>query len=215
MKWLLLLPVLLAIKFANAQKTCELTFHIIVYDSTREIGDTLFIDIAQTNKKFAIDIREYDLEERFVMDSIAMKAVELTNKFGVKKALVADLSKDERYGFTTAYDIAEERMMGDHSYRVLAEKKTIYGWNCQKIELLDHSNVIGSGWMVPGFYIGYREAGSFRIREGSVIEYVMHYDWGSISLELVNYSKNIKNPLKAFSLIIPDGYQLRKPLVKD
>jgi hypothetical protein len=211
MKYILLLPILFFANFTSAQQTCEFEFQMILNDSVNATSDTVFIYIAQTNKKFAVNYREGKLEDRFVIDSVAQKVVELMNDSGEKIALVADLSKDERFGITEAHYLAREDMMiEEENYRMTTEKNIIQGWDCQKIEFLFNGEVFGSGWVALGLNIGYgAEAAVFKVKEGTAIEQFMSDERGfSLTLKLIKSSKTIANPTKAFSLEIPSGYEL-------
>ncbi|HLP56287.1 MAG TPA: hypothetical protein VK151_14720 [Fluviicola sp.] len=211
MKYLLLLAILSLVNLAIAQKTGEFKFQIIADDGESPTADTLVVEIAQTKKKFAINYYVEDVYERLVVDSIAQKVVELTNEDGEKTAFVADLSLDEGYGFTTAYDIVEQEMLEEGEYRLLTEKKTIQGWECKKIEFLDEGKVFGSGWLAPGLHIGYSaDGGFFHTKEGTVLEYTIKDDeeGGSLTMKLIKSSKTITDPAKAFSLEVPAGYTI-------
>ncbi|MDH4471131.1 MAG: hypothetical protein QE487_00905 [Fluviicola sp.] len=210
MKYILLLPILFFANLASAQQTGEFEFQMILHDSVNATSDTVFIDIAQTTKKFAVNYREGKLEDRFVIDSVVQKVVELTNDSGEKIALVADLSKDEHFGITEAQYLAGEDMIEEENYRLTAEKKNIQGWDCQKIEFLFNGEVFGSGWVALGLYIGYgTEDAVFKVKEGTAIEQLMSDDKGfSLIVKLIKSSKTIANPTKAFSLEIPTGYEL-------
>lgn len=209
MKTIFLLPILFVINFANAQQTCELKFQVISTDSLE--SDTIFIEIAQTGKKFAVNYTEGDVHERLVVDSTARKIVELTDEDDEKLAFVYDLSDEEVDGNTLAFAIVYQGLLEKEDYRLTSDKKTIQGWNCQKIEFLDEGVVYASGWVALGLHIGFSaEAGFFATKEGSVIEYFVPDDEGdgSISTKLVKSSKTIANPAKVFSLEIPAGYEL-------
>lgn len=211
MKYIFLLSILFVAKLTAAQQTCEMKFLLISVDSLEGTTDTMFIDIAQTAKKFAINYRLNELQERFVLDSLAQKVVELTNEEDEKTAFITDLKDDDIYGLTTAFDVIDQEMLESEEYRLLADKKTIQGWDCRKIEFLDEGVVFGSGWLAMGLYIGYTtETGFFPTKEGSIIEYLITDDemGGSLSLKLIKSSKTIANPVKAFSLEVPAGYEL-------
>ncbi|ASS48372.1 MAG: hypothetical protein A3D31_08590 [Candidatus Fluviicola riflensis] len=211
MKSIFLLTILFITQLAVAQQTCEMQFRLIANDPSEAVADTMDIEIAQTRKKFAVNYRIEEIQERFVLDSVALKVIELTNVDEEKVAFIADLSKDEGYGFTSAYEIVEQEMIEQDEYRLLADKKNIQGWDCRKIELLDEGVVFGSGWVVMGLHLGLgKETGFFFIKEGAIIEYLLEdeEDGSSFSLKLIKSSKTITNPAKAFSLEIPAGYEL-------
>ncbi|MES2554545.1 MAG: hypothetical protein V4604_00260 [Bacteroidota bacterium] len=212
MKTIFLLPILFVAQLTTAQQTCEMQFQLISNEPSEGTIDTMFIDLAQTRNKFALNYRFEEMEERFVLDSTAKKVVELANEDGEKIAFVNDLGMDDGYGFTTAYDILNQEMLSKDQYRLLTDKKTIQGWDCRKIELLEvDGSTLGAAWVALGLHIGYQsDAGFFYLKEGTIIEYSLtdNETKGSLSLKLIKSSKTIANPAKTFSLEIPAGYEL-------
>jgi len=215
MKYLFLLTILSFSKIVFGQQTCEMKFELITAESGDSKADTIVIEIAQASKKFALNFRlNNEIQERFVMDSVARKVVELSREEDEKLAYLSDLEDspdDELYGYTTAYEIATNEVLDPEEYRMIAEKKTILGWNCQKVEFLEEGSVIGTGWIALGLFVGIeKETGFFATDEGTIIEYsfVDKESGGFMTLKLLKSSKTIANPAVAFSLEVPAGYEL-------
>ncbi|HLP56285.1 MAG TPA: hypothetical protein VK151_14710 [Fluviicola sp.] len=210
MKYLFLLPLLFVAQLALAQQTCEMKFQMVTRDSVG-LSDTIFFDVAQTTKKIVVEYREGIVYERFVVDSIAAKVLELTSESDQKLAYEYDMQNDEFYGSTLAFAIVNQDFLEPERYRLLSDKKVVQGWNCQKIEFLQDGVAYASGWLALGLSIGYKSnTGFFRAKEGSVIEYTVPDNGSgkSITMKLVKSSKTIANPAKVFSLEIPEGYTL-------
>lgn len=214
MKNIFLLTIIAFSKFAFSQQTCEMQFHLIMVETPDSEPDTAFIDLAQTRKKVALNFRDAELEERFVLDSTLRKVVELTTEDGEKTAFLSDIeesTEDEMFGFTTAYDVLTTELLESEEYRLKPDKKTIQGWNCQQIEFLDEGVVYGTGWVALGLHIGIeKESGFFAVAEGSLIEFTLKDDelGSSLTLKLVKSAKTIANPAVAFSMEVPAGYEL-------
>jgi hypothetical protein len=215
MKHLFLFTILSISNIVIGQQTCEMQFELITAESGDSKADTIYIDLAQTSKKFALNFRlNTEIQERFVIDSVARKVVELTREEDKKLAYLSDLEDspdDELYGYTTAYEIATNDVLDPEEYRLISEKKTLFGWNCQKVEFLEEGSVIGTGWIALGLFIGIeKETGFFATDEGTIVEYsfVDKESGGFMTLKLLKSSKTIANPAVAFSLEVPSGYEL-------
>ena len=214
MKTIFLLTIITFSQLAYAQQTCEMQFHLIMVENPEGDPDTVFIDLAQTRKKVALNFRDSEMQERFVLDSTLRKVVELTNEDGEKTAFLSDLEEspeDELFGLTTAYEVLTTELLESDEYRLKSDKKTIQGWNCQQIELLDEGVVYGTGWLALGLHIGIeKESGFFAAAEGTLIEFMLKDEelGYSLTLKLVKSSKTIANPAVAFSMEVPAGYEL-------
>jgi len=196
-----------------AQQTGIFDFQLINTESG--ISDTMNIHISQTSKKFAANFSGHGLTERFVLDSIAGKVVELIDNGESQFVFVTPIPYQPKYdifgyGHTNVSELIMNEISDDEMYVLLDDEKTIHGWDCRKVNLLREGKVIGSGWVAMGLYIGFTtDFGFFGLYEGTIIELTVKENGVVVSeMKLMNSTKTIANQTKEFSLEIPEGYEL-------
>lgn len=195
---------------AFAQTTGTFTYRIV------DELDTLFFTIYATPDKITLDGSiEEDYKERVVIDVKQKKVLELLDDEEGNEAYITtwetEFDNEEEILMS---DISEFILMGpapENSYKLRPGKKVIHGIPCQKFEFIDEETgeAMSTGWYAPGLHIKVSETIAFmELKEGVIIQMESIGDEDLIVFELAAYKKTIDNPAEAFSLVVPEGYEL-------
>lgn len=176
-------------------------------------SDTIFLHIAKAPKKLAMRVTTSDFNEFFVVDSTQNKIVELIDEMEGKEAYVSYFHGDpeeEEYGYTVAGDFVMMEGAGEQDYKLLPEKRTMFGYECQKIVLLDEGKELGTGWIALGVHMGMESgSGFFDTPKGMLVDFqITDAEGTTMQLKLIRASKTLTNPQSEFSLLVPDGYEV-------
>jgi hypothetical protein len=195
---------------AFAQTTGTFTYRIV------DESDTLFFTIYATPDKITLDGSiEEDYKERVVVDVKQKKVLELLDDEEGNEAYITtwetEFDNEEEILIS---DISEFILMGpapEGTYKLMPDKKVIHGIPCQKFEFIDEETgeAMSTGWYAPGLHIKVSETIAFmELNEGVIIQMQSIGDDGVFVFELAAYKKTIDNPTAAFSLVVPEGYEL-------
>lgn len=194
---------------AFAQTTGTFTYRIV--DET----DTLFFTIYATPDKIALDGKiESGMNEHVVIDLKQKKVLELLDDEEGNEAYESSWEESFDEEVLMMSEIAEFLVMGaapKETYKILPDKKNIQGIACQKFVFLneDDGSEMATGWFAPGLHIKLCEGVVFmELEEGVIINMQSSSEEGLFVFELAAYKKTIDNPTAAFSLVIPEGYEL-------
>lgn len=188
-------------------------FDMEIVSNNTEGTDTIFLHMAKAPKKLALRVTTSDFNEFFVVDSTQNKVVELIDEMEGKEAYVSYFHGDqdeEMYGNTVAGDFVMMEGAGEQDYKLLPEKRTMFGYECQKVVLLSEGQELGTGWIALGVHMGMENgSGFFDTPKGMLVDFqITDAEGTTLKLKLVRASKIVSNPQSEFSLLIPEGYEL-------
>jgi archaellin len=193
-----------------AQKPGTYGFRLTFSDS--EDTTEMTIIVAQTTGKMAIQLANYELLEKVVVDKTQLKMLELIDyvEENEKEAFESTWESsfsDEVIGMSLAFSIfnATDEDMGN--YQLLPDKKVIHGLSCQKVALKQNGVQVGTGWVALGVDIQLQPGfGFMHIKEGTIVEFNLTGNERTFSCIMTFAQTTIENPTAMFSLTIPEGY---------
>lgn len=164
----------------------------------------------QQTDQIAAELQTEDSREYLIVDRKQKKLLEMSedkhDDSGLQFRLYNwddELSR-ENDPVTQVYDYVIMKPIGNESYRLLPEKQTMFGKECQKVEFLSGTESRGYGWMMPGVHFELIEnAGMARIKEGILVE--SHYIYGKREIAYIVKKVEFACDPENFSFAIPEG----------
>lgn len=217
MKILLISTAFLCLSFVlHAQN--EYTMDFVMVSTSDGLSDSTYLHFARAPKKIAATSKKAGTEysERFVVDSIAGRMLEMYNEEGDKQAIIkpskTENDKPAEFPLTDVQGLLSMPISNKSEYKLTTGVKVIQGVECQKIILLMNGEEIGTGWVDKSYRLSIGKGnGLFLTPEGMALEIISKID----GIQFHWLCTNIQSgPLdsKEFSFDVPDDYELVKRL---
>lgn len=203
---------LLALLLAFGASAQEFTMDLRMVSVEGGEESVATLHLARKPSKLYASFKNDEMSEVFVVDSTQKKVLELIDEEDVKEAFISSSvtagMEEPEFGVTMLYDMLSNDMASQSDYRLLTESKMLFGMKCRKVELLEEGNVVGTGYVLPGFKIGLgKDAGLFLTPDGMLVEMSFTEGTDTFRLECVGITKGAVSNTQ-FSLVAPDDYEV-------
>lgn len=203
---------LLLLSLAFGVSAQEFTMDLRMVSVEDGVESVAAIHLARKPSKLYASFKNDEMSEVIIVDSTQKKVLELIDEEDTKEAFISSSvtveMEEPEFGVTMLYDMLSNDMARSTDYHLLTETKMIFGMKCRKVELLEEGEVVGTGFILPGYKIGLgKDAGLFLTPDGMLVELSFTEGADSFRLECVGITKGAVSNTQ-FSLEVPDGYEV-------
>jgi hypothetical protein len=192
-------------------------------DSLSGGGGTVRYEIFCAPGKYAIISRCDGQYSKTIVDSAIRQRLDLYDredgKFFLRTMIETPVAEEMEVMEEMRPQVGREGL----DFRLLAEKKKLFGLTVQRVELFapdpvdeDRRLPLGNGWLLIGKTIPTMQCQVLSDgRTGVIVESVMHRGADVHHQRFIGYSSGKNAPQATFSLTVPSGYDDLKTVVKE